>query len=77
MLMSFMNEAIDDNSHAFAQSRLISGDGLRDVGATPLEVEKELSSIHTENTQRLAAMTEQELIEEKGKMEKLLGKLKK
>ncbi|XP_011403848.2 PREDICTED: RNA polymerase II-associated protein 1-like isoform X2 [Amphimedon queenslandica] len=64
---------VDTNSHAFAQSRLISGDGLRDVGATPLEVEKELSSIHTENTQRLVAMTEQELIEEKGKMEKLLG----
>lgn len=68
---------VDDDTKSFTHSRLITGDGLRCVaGVTPHKVHEELSSIHRENTQRLAAMTEQELLEEKEKMEKTLGKLK-
>lgn len=68
---------VDDDTKSFTHSRLITGDGLRCMaGVTPHKVHEELSSIHRENTQRLAAMTEQELLEEKEKMEKTLGKLK-
>ena len=57
----------------FLGSSLISGEGLVSVGVASDAAKDELTKIHRENVQRLAGFSEEEILQEKERIEKTLG----
>ena len=54
---------------------LISGAGLSSLGEPEAAVRSDVSKIHQENVERLSALSQAELTQERGEIERVLGKL--
>ena len=54
-------------------SSLISGDGLKSVGATDEGARSDIGKIHQENVERLSKLSEEEILKEKEQIEQALG----
>lgn len=57
----------------FVASQLISGEGLVKVGVAEDVAREEVMKIHRENVERLSGVSEQELLQERERVEQVLG----
>ncbi len=57
----------------FVSSQLISGAGLVKVGVSPEAAHGEVGKIHRENVERLSGMLEEEILQERERIEQVLG----